>query len=133
MAAVGSVDVELEVIVWLRARLDPDVVVRDETDNNLLNELPTVQVQRIPSGGDDGIRLDRAFIDIDVYAATRAEAIGLSATIRGLLLTELRGTSTEAAVFSRVGTISAPGVRPYENTALRRVGAVYEIYSHPVS
>jgi hypothetical protein len=133
MAAVGSVDVELEVIVWLRARLDPDVVVRDETDNNLLGELPTVQVQRIPSGGDDGIRLDRAFIDIDVYAATRAEAIALSATIRGLLLNELRGTSTASAVIGRVGTISAPGVRPYENTALRRVGAVYEIYSHPVS
>ncbi|MET9813143.1 hypothetical protein [Streptomyces sp. NPDC006355] len=133
MAAVGSVDVELEVMVWLRARLDPDVVVRDETDNNLLNELPTVQVQRIPAGGDDGIRLDRAFIDIDVYAVTRTEAIALSATIRGLLLTELRGASTDAAVFTRVGTIGAPGVRPYENTALRRVGAVYEIYSHPVS
>jgi hypothetical protein len=131
MAAVGSVDVELQVMKWLRARLDPDVVVRDELDNNLLDELPTVQVQRIPAGGDDGIRLDRAFVDIDVYAATRAEAIALSATIRGLLLGELRGSSTEEAVFSRVGTISPPAIRPYENTSLRRVGATYEIYSHP--
>lgn len=131
MAAVGAVDVELEVMKWLRPRLDSDVVVRDELDNNLLDELPTVQVQRIPAGGDDGIRLDRAFVDVDVYAATRAQAIALSATIRGLLLTELRGSATEDAVFSRVGTISPPAIRPYENTALRRVGATYEIYCHP--
>lgn len=132
MAAVGSVDVELEVMKWLRPRLDSDVVVRDELDNDLLDELPTVQVQRIPAGGDDGIRLDRAFVDIDVYASTRAAAIALSATIRGLVLGELRGYSTNTAVFGRVGTISPPAVRPYENTALRRVGATYEIYSHPV-
>jgi hypothetical protein len=131
MAPVGSVDVELEVMKWLRPRLDSDVVVRDELDNNLLDELPTVQVQRIPAGGDDGIRLDRAFVDIDVYAATRADAIALSATIRGLLLGELRGSATDVAVFSRVGTISPPAIRPYENTGLRRVGATYEIYSHP--
>jgi hypothetical protein len=132
MADVGSVDVELEVIVWLRARLDSGVVVRDELDNQLADELPTVQVQRIPAGGDDGIRLDRAFVDVDVYAATRAGAIALSATIRGLLLTGLRGSTTVNAVFGRVGTITAPGVRPYTNTNLRRVGATYEIYSHPV-
>jgi len=131
MGAVGSVDVELEVMKWLRARLDPSVVVRDELDNNLLDELPTVQVQRIPAGGDDGIRLDRALVDVDVYAATRPDAVALSATIRGLLLGDLRGSTTAAAVFSRVGTISPPAIRPYENTALRRVGATYEIYSHP--
>jgi hypothetical protein len=36
-------------------------------------------------------------------------------------------------VFGRIATVSAPGIRPYENTALRRVGATYEIHSHPVS
>jgi hypothetical protein len=133
MAAVGSVDVELEVMVWLRAHLGEDVVVRDELDNNLLDELPTVQVQRLPGGGDDGIRLDRALVDVDVYAATRADAISLSATIRGLLLGGLRGSSTAQAVFGRVATVSAPGVRPYENTGLRRVGATNEILCHPVS
>ncbi|WP_434090859.1 phage tail termination protein [Streptomyces asoensis] len=116
---------------WLRVRVGPDVTVRDELDNSLLGELPTVQVQRLPAGGDDGIRLDRALVDVDVYAATRADAIALSATVRGLLLGELRGSTTAAAVFGRVGTISAPAARPYENTALRRVGATYEIYCHP--
>ncbi|GGW80886.1 hypothetical protein [Streptomyces griseoloalbus] len=132
MAAVGSVDVELEVMVALRAFLGDDAVVRDELDNQLTEELPTVQVQ-VAGGDDDGIRLDRAFVDIDVYHSTRADAIALAARIHGWILTQLRGSTTENAVIGRTGTISRPAIRPYENTALRRVGATYAIYSHPVS
>lgn len=132
MAAVGSVDVEAELIGWLQARLGPEVVVRDEVDNNLLHELPTVQVERI-GGGDDGLRLDRALVDVDVYAATRGDATTLAATVRGLLLATLRGSATGAAVFGRVDTVSAPIARPHQNTALRRVGATYQLHVHPVS
>ena len=63
MGDVGSVDVELELIQWLQAKTGPSVVVRDEIDNNLLEELPTIQVQRLPAGGDDGFRLDRALVE----------------------------------------------------------------------
>jgi len=132
MADVGSVDVELEVMVALRAYLGDGVVVRDELDNNLADELPTVQVQ-VVGGDDDGFRLERPFVDIDVYHSTRADALALAATIRGWVLTQLRGSSTAQAVFGRTGTISRPAIRPYENTGLRRVGATYEIYCHPVS
>ncbi|MFB7647128.1 hypothetical protein ACFC0S_16750 [Streptomyces sp. NPDC056084] len=131
MAAVGSVDVEAVLIAWLTARL-PGAVVRAELDNNLANELPTVQVERA-AGDDDGFRLDRALVDVNVYGATRGDAVLLSATVRGLLLTDLRGTATGGAVFGRIATVSAPSWRPYENTSLRRLGAMYEIYSHPVS
>ncbi|MCX5176712.1 hypothetical protein [Streptomyces virginiae] len=126
-------DVELLVIQWLQGQLGSGVVVRDELDNNLLNELPTVQVERIPAGGDDGFRLDWALVDVNVYAAARSEAVTLSLQIRGLLLSQLPGSTTGGAVVGRVATVTAPGVRPYENTGLRRVGATYEIYSHPVS
>lgn len=132
MAAVGSVDVELLLIVCLQARLGSGVAVRDELDNNLLSELPTVQVEVI-TGGDDGFRLDRALVDINVYAATRAEAIALAALVHGYLLTELSGTQTDTAVVTNVATIARPAARPYENTALRRVGGTYQIHSHPVS
>lgn len=132
MGAVGSVDAEVELIAWLNPRLGSDVVVRDEVDNNLLSELPTVQVQRV-AGDDDGVRLDRALVDVDVYAATRADAADLGATIRGLLVTQLRGSTTAAAVFGMVRTVAAPSWRPYENTGLRRYGATYEIFFHPVS
>lgn len=132
MAAVGSVDVELLTIGWLQQRLGAGVVVRDELDNRLEEELPTVQVQGV-GGTDDGIRLDRALVDVDVYAATRGEAISLAAVVRGLLLTELRGAAHGPAVVGLVSTVSAPAVRPYENAALRRVGATYLLNVHPVS
>lgn len=132
MAAVGSVDVELLLIGWLQQRLGSGVVVRDELDNNLLQELPTVQVQRV-GGSDDSFRLDRALTDIDVYAATRGDALDLAATVRGLLLAELAGSTTATAVVGGITTISAPVQRPYENTALRRIGATYQIHVHPVS
>ncbi|MFE7510199.1 hypothetical protein ACFU8I_03060 [Streptomyces sp. NPDC057540] len=133
MGVVGSVDVELELIQWLQSKAGPSVVVRDEVDNRLLEELPTIQVQRLPAGGDDGFRLDRALVDVDVYHSTRAEAIALARQVRGWLLAELPGAVTAAAVFGRVSSSPPPAVRPYENTALRRVGATYQIYSHPVS
>lgn len=133
MAAVGSVDVELLLIQWLQAQLGSGVVVRDELDNNLLDELPTVQVARVPVGDDDGFRLDRALVDIDAYAVTRSAAIALATQIRGLVLGTLPGSTTGGAVVGRVRTLAAPGIRPYENTGLRRVGATYEIYSHPAS
>lgn len=132
MAAVGSVDVELELIGWLQSRLGSGTVVRDELDNNLLDELPTVQVE-VVGGDDDGFRLDRALVDINVYAATRAAAIALAAQVHGLLLTQLRGSKTTNAVFGMVSTVSRPAARPYENTSLRRVGATYSLHSHPVS
>ncbi|MEV6548009.1 hypothetical protein AB0M57_04775 [Streptomyces sp. NPDC051597] len=133
MAAVGSVDVEVLLIGWLQSQLGSGVVVRDELDNNLMNELPTVSVERLPGGDDDGYRLDRALVDVDVYAATRGDAVRLAAAIRGLLLTQLAGSKTSSAVVGAIRTESAPGIRPYENTGLRRVGATYSIICHPVS
>ncbi|MFP8944698.1 hypothetical protein ACLIYM_25145 [Streptomyces fenghuangensis] len=132
MAAVGDVDVEVELIGWTQARLGPDVVVRDELDNNLASELPTVQIE-VVGGDDDGFRLDRPLVDVNVYAATRGAALDLARTVRGLYLTDLRGARTANAVVGLVRTMSRPAVRPYENTALRRAGATYQMHLHPVS
>lgn len=132
MAAVGSVDVELELMTRARTRFGDGVIVRDELDNRLLEELPTLQIE-VVGGDDDGFRLDRSLVDFNVYAATRGEAIAFAAEVHAWVLTELRGTASGTAVIGRTGTISRPTVRPYENPALRRVGATYEIYCHPVS
>ncbi|WP_455681987.1 phage tail termination protein [Streptomyces uncialis] len=132
MSAPAPVDVELVLIGWLQVRLGPAVVVRDELDNNLVAELPTVQVETV-GGDDDGFRLDRPLVDINVYASSRAAAVELAGRVRSLLLHELRGSTTATAVFGRVSTLTLPAPRPYENTALRRVGATYEVFCHPVS
>ncbi|GGV37258.1 hypothetical protein GCM10010293_41000 [Streptomyces griseoflavus] len=123
-------DVEAELI----ARLSAALSVRHVTDlpANLLDALPINQVQRI-GGEDDGIRLDRALVTVDSYANDRAGASLLARRTRQELVERLRGVQTTRAVFGRVATISAPAWRPYENTALRRMGATYEIYFHPVS
>lgn len=122
-------DAEVMVIGWLR---DRGMDARDELDNDLLDELPVVRVNRIPGGGDDGFRLDQAFMDIDVFAATSDAASALSREIRRLFLAELRGSEITEAVIGAVTTVSPPARRPYENTGLRRHGATYSIYFHPV-
>jgi hypothetical protein len=126
------VDIELELITRATARF-PQAVVRDELDNRLLEELPTIQINQIPAGDDDGIRLARMLVDIDVYAATRAQAIALANEVHAWVTGELRGSSSSTMVIGRTGAITLPAVRPYENLALRRVGATYEIFCHPVS
>ncbi|MEU5016289.1 hypothetical protein AB0G60_02525 [Streptomyces angustmyceticus] len=124
-------DVEVLLIGWLQEQLGDGIVIRDELDNNLLDELPTVQVERV-GGTDDGLRLDHTLVDIDVYAATRGDAADLAAAIRGLLL-GLPGSTVGGAVIGRVRTEAAPISRPYENLGLRRVGGTYSLYLHPVS
>lgn len=117
-------------MAWLKAQLN----VRHLTDlpANLTEVLPINQVQRI-GGDDDSIRLDRALVTVDSYAADRAAASLLARRTRDKLVNQLRGVQTAAAVFGRVSTLSAPAWRPYENPNLRRMGATYEIYFHPVS
>lgn len=110
----------------------PLAVPTSELDNDLNAEVPVLQVQRV-GGDDDGFRLDRALVDIDVYAVGRSTAADLADEVRTFLLTQLRGSQSTTSVIGRVSTVSAPSWRPYENTALRRVGATYEIYLHPVS
>jgi hypothetical protein len=126
------VDIELELITRAAARF-PDAVVRDELDNSLLTELPTIQVEQIPGGGDDGLRLSRPILDINVYAATRADAIALMGQVHDWLTREVRGTTSATTVIGRTGCLSLPAIRPYENTALRRAGGTYEVFCHPVS
>lgn len=125
-------DIELELIKRGTARF-PDAVVRDELDNNLLDELPTIQIRQIPAGDDDGFRLARMLVDMDVYAATRADAITLARAVHAWATGELPGSSGASVVFGRVGALSLPAERPYTNTALRRVGATYQFFCHPVS
>jgi hypothetical protein len=126
------VDIELELITRGTERF-PDVVVRDELDNNLLNELPTIQIQQVPAGDDDGLLLGRMFVDINVYAATRADALALAREVHDWVTRELRGTSSDTTVIGRTGGLTLPAVRDYENTALRRAGATYVIFCHSVS
>lgn len=126
------VDIEGQLIPRAQARW-PDAVVRDELDNNLANELPTIQIRQVPGGDIEAARLARMLVDIDVYAATRADAFALAGDVLGWVELELRGSKTSTLVIGKAGAVSLPAERPYENAALRRVGGTFEIFCHPVS
>lgn len=124
------IDIEAELIPRAQ-ELWPGAVVRDELDNSLLGELPTIQVEQIPAGSDDGIRLARFLVDVNVYAATRGDAFTLAREVHAWITGALRGSTSPTAVIGRTGCLALPAVRPYENTGLRRVGGTYEIFCHP--
>jgi hypothetical protein len=126
------VDIEAELIPRAQTRW-PSAVVRDELDNSLLSELPTIQFEQVPAGGDDGIRLARFIVDMNVYAAARADAFTLAREVHDWITGVLRGSTSSTLVIGRTGCLTLPAVRPYENTACRRVGGTYEIFCHPVS
>ncbi|CAL9650573.1 phage tail termination protein [Streptomyces sp. enrichment culture] len=126
------VDIEGELIPRAQARW-PQAVVRDELDNNLLDELPTIQITQVPSGDLAASRLARMLVDIDVYAATRQQAFDLAREVVAWVERDLRGSTTSTLTIGRAGVVTLPAARPYENTALRRVGGTFEIFCHPVS
>lgn len=130
MGAVGEVDLEAELIPWLHSKLGSRVLTDLPAD--LDDVLPIVQVQRI-GGSDDSFRLDRALVDVDTYASSRQAASQLLSATRALVLGQLPGAVTTAAVFTAARTISAPAWRPYENQTLRRFGATFELFFHSVS
>ncbi|MEU3355274.1 hypothetical protein [Streptomyces sp. NPDC037389] len=125
-------DAEAALVAWLPGLLDGARVCTD-TPADLEAALPLVRLYR--SGGtDDGFRLDVATVEVDAFAATRAEAVHLATRVRSLLLEALPGTTavpaTGGVVFTACSTIAAPAVRPWANSAVVRVGATYTVRLH---
>lgn len=118
-------DIELAVMVGLRPHL-PGVRVADELPDQLETRLPLVWVQ-VAGGGDDRIT-DTATVDVQAFAATRAEAVALAEKARGamhaLAATHVPG---QHAVIDDVTTTERPVVVPYGNPALRRSVATYAV------
>lgn len=124
-------DVEKLLVATLPARIG-GVRVLTETPANLAGAVPVIQVTRF-GGGDTAPGIDRPNVDFDVFAATRAQAFSIAEKLRYALLYVIPGQRLDAAgtaTIARVDTISGPSIRPYDNTALRRVGASYQLTLH---
>lgn len=127
---VRYIDVERVLVAWLTDRLSVRVVTDLPAD--LERQVPILQLARF--GGDDFYPgLDAAEVDVDAYGPDRATATQLAEDARSALRFELPGTQIENAVFARVNTLQAPVFKPYDNSALRRFGASYQIYIHMVA
>jgi hypothetical protein len=125
---VTFADVETLLVGWLSPHLGGMRVVTD-TPSNLANILPVVQVTRF-GGSDRQVALDVANVDIDTYAASRHGAAELAERVRYALLFILPGQNNDGVVVTRTDTIVGPSWRAYENTALRRFGATYQLTLH---
>jgi len=104
----------------------PDVRVVTETPGNLANVLPCIEVNRF-GGSDDIYTLDVANLDIDVFAASRADAYMLAEQVRTNLRLHAEGQEVDGALIAQVATLSAPKWVPYDNTTMRRISASYRI------
>lgn len=123
----AAVDVEAGVAGWLRAAYaGVGLRVVTEVPANLAEVLPLTQVTRI-GGADTAVVLDLATVDFDFWAADRAAARALALDVHVRLRFALPGAAIPGGVVCRVDTLTAPAWRPWNNTAVRRFGASYQI------
>lgn len=128
---MAFVDVDELLVRWL-----PTVGVTaltyttdDQLPKNLAHAMPLVQV--VTYGGADRDRcLDDVGLDIDVYTSTLTVSKALAEQIRGLIIDWLPGSTTFGATIARTRTTQRPVLRPYDNSAIRRVQAAYMITVH---
>ena len=127
-------DVEKALVAWLPSHIgNPGEFlgrVVTELPDQFEEQLPVVQVARIPLGGDRVISFDDAVVDIEVYEANRGLALQLAEKVRTAMRTKLLGQTVNGAVFARVRCSSGPAMRPYGNNAVRRAGATYDVTVH---
>jgi hypothetical protein len=106
--------------------------VSTEAPANLNEVLPYIQVARI-GGRERDYVLDTASVAFDVFASTRPAARALAVALRNAVLLELAGSVTGGAFITKTRTLSAPAWRPWNNTTVRRFGAVYDITLKPAN
>jgi hypothetical protein len=114
---------------WLKTVLGYENLAH-ELPTNFTFLMPLVVVERF-GGSDDTLTLDRANVDVDVYAATRADALAHGEHIRQAIRTKLRGHTVGGVTFGQPQTISAPTIAPFDSkNRVRRCTAAYRLLAH---
>jgi len=119
--------VEALLIGWLPSQ----VTARALTDlpATLVDDVPVVQVVRIggPSDDDDPT-LVAATVSVDCFASDRLAVTVLSQQVDDAFRKALPGTLTGGASVTKVRTLTGPSWRPWNDTAVRRFGATYQVW-----
>lgn len=119
--------VEALLIGWTSAQLS----VRCLTDlpADLQAVVPVVQIVRIGGPSDDNLSsFQAATVSVDCFAADRAAATTLAQQVDDAWRKVLPGTTTGGAVVGKVRTLSGASWRPWNDTAVRRFGASYQVW-----
>lgn len=120
------IDVESLVQGWVAATF-PEVRSVTELPDKFEKYLPVVRVERV--GGANSLNLDRASVQVEVFAGTvRDDARKLAESIRDAVTYRLRGYEANGAVVKLTATLTAPAILPYENPSVRRCAATYYLW-----
>lgn len=141
LQALRRPDVEALLIDWLTASfaaIGGHFATEMPDAGDLLAEMAEsgffVQVEAF-GGADRNPSQELVNVDVDVYAPGDADgnpdrglAVDTAELVRAALLWRLPGHWTADATVQKVGTMSRPCARPYDdNSTVRRVGASYQI------
>lgn len=119
--------VEQLLIDWTSAQLS----VRCATDvpADLAQVVPLVQIVRIGGPSDDNLhRFQAATVSVDCFDTDRLSATELAHQVDDAWRTVLPGVVTGGGVVGKVRTLSGAAWRPWADTAVRRVGATYQVW-----
>jgi len=119
--------VEALLIGWLPSQ----VTARALTDlpATLATDVPVVQIVRIGGPSDDNDpTLVAATVSVDCFAADRISATVLAQQVDDAFRKALPGTLTGGASVTKVRTLTGPSWRPWDDLAVRRFGATYQIW-----
>lgn len=114
----------------------PAVRVCTLLPSNVESLVPVIQVNRF-GGSDDAPTMDRAYIDVDVWHGSLAEAEDLAAEVHAWLLHRAPGKGAVvgeagASVVASCHTQTGMFERPSGNPDLFRVGGAYTVRAHSV-
>ena len=97
--------------------------------NDIRPHMPLLVVTRF-GGGYDGLAIDEAAVDVDVYASSQEGAKALAGRAV-LYLTGLRNHTADGHVLTRVQVMTSPIRRPYDSKQqVHRYGAALRVSVH---
>lgn len=121
-------DIEVLLVAYLKAATDKRVVT--ELPGTLEQQVPLIQVTRVPSPA--GYRLDRPQVDISVWTlkAQRSACSTLARQVADLVLNDLPGPRRPHGVVTSASVDVAPYWQPDPNPNLCRYLATYRLAAH---
>lgn len=100
-----------------------------DTPSDLAGVVPLVQVQTVGGPSSDNYPgLIAATVSVDCFEADYSAASELAWTVDNGFRTALPGAAFGGVVFSKVRTLTIPGRRPWDDVAVRRYGATYQVW-----
>ena len=123
--------VEALLIGWLPSQVTARALTDLPADLADLVAAGTDVVQVVRVGGpsdDDDPTLVAATVSVDCFAADRISATLLAQQVDDAFRKALPGTLTGGASVTKVRTLTGASWRPWDDVAVRRVGATYQVW-----